>query len=112
MACEIDHVLAQVELLVDVPHGGGFGVHALVGLGVVLIEVGHEDEELSEASLLEHAHQICTQCRGSMVVRACDLACSPAGVVVLTYWKREPPIRWTAPCRSSLLCRRNCPRSP
>lgn len=43
VAREVDDVLAKVKLLVNVPHLGGFGIHALEGFGVVLIEVGHED---------------------------------------------------------------------
>lgn len=59
VASEVDDILAQVELPVDVPHAGALGVDALEGLGVVLIEVCHKHQELAEAPLLKHAHQIC-----------------------------------------------------
>lgn len=43
VASEVNDILAEVKLLVNIPHRCGFGVHALEGLGVVLIEVGHKD---------------------------------------------------------------------
>lgn len=58
MASEVNDVLAKVELLVNVPHRGGFGVHALKGLGVVLIKVSHKDEKLPKPAFLKHSHEI------------------------------------------------------
>lgn len=58
VAGKINDVLAQVKLLVNIPHGGGLGIHALKGLGVVLVKVSHKDQKLAEAALLEHSHQI------------------------------------------------------
>lgn len=43
VASEVNDVLAEVKLLVDVPHRCVFGVHAFEGLGVVLVKVGHKD---------------------------------------------------------------------
>lgn len=43
VAGEINDILAEVKLFVNVPHGCGFGVHSLEGLGVILVEVGHKD---------------------------------------------------------------------
>lgn len=43
VASEVNDILAEVKLLVNIPHRCGFGVHALKGLGVILIEVGHKD---------------------------------------------------------------------
>lgn len=43
VASEVNDILAKVKLLVNVPHRRGFGVHALEGLGVVLVKVGHKD---------------------------------------------------------------------
>lgn len=57
MTCEVHHILAKVEFLVDIPHGGLFGVHTFHGFGVVLVEVGHEDQELAEAPLLKETHK-------------------------------------------------------
>lgn len=61
MACEINHVLPQVELLIHVPHGGRFRVHALKGFGVIFVKISHKNQELPEPSFLKHAHQICAQ---------------------------------------------------
>lgn len=43
VAREVDHILAKVKLLVNVPHLCGFGIHTLKGFRVVLIKVGHKD---------------------------------------------------------------------
>lgn len=43
VAGEVNDILAEVKLLVNIPHRCGFGVHALEGLGVILVEVGHKD---------------------------------------------------------------------
>lgn len=61
VASEVNDVLAEVKLLVDVPHRCGLGVHALEGLGVVLVKVGHKDQELPKPPLLEHPHQVWKQ---------------------------------------------------
>ena len=42
VAREVDDILAQVELLVHVPHGGLVGVHTVQGFGVVLVKVAHK----------------------------------------------------------------------
>ena len=42
VAGEVNDILAQVKLLVHVPHGCGLWVHPLKGLGVVLVKVGHK----------------------------------------------------------------------
>lgn len=43
VASEVNDILAEVKLLVDVPHCCGFGVYTLESLGIVLIKVGYED---------------------------------------------------------------------
>lgn len=42
VAGEVDHILAKVKLLVNVPHLRGFGIHTLKGFRVILIKVGHK----------------------------------------------------------------------
>ena len=56
MASEVHYILAQVKLLVNITHGGLFGVDTFHGLGVILIKVGHVDEELPEPPLLKETH--------------------------------------------------------
>jgi len=58
VAGEVNDILAQVKLLVHIPHRGGLRVHALEGLGVVLVEVGHKHQEPTEPPLLKHPHEI------------------------------------------------------
>lgn len=43
VASEVNDILTEVKLLVNVPHHCGFRVHALKGLGVILIKIGHKD---------------------------------------------------------------------
>lgn len=43
VASKVNDVLAEVKLLVDVPHSRSFRIHALEGLGVVLVKVGNKD---------------------------------------------------------------------
>lgn len=43
VASEVNDILAEVKLLVNISHRCGFGVHALKGLGVILIKVGNKD---------------------------------------------------------------------
>lgn len=57
MTSEVHDFLAEAELLENGPHCCFFGVNAFHGFGVILIKVGDEDEELSEASFLKQAHQ-------------------------------------------------------
>lgn len=47
----------EAEFGVDGAHGRAFWVESLEGGRVRLVEVVDKDEELSEAALLEHAHQ-------------------------------------------------------
>lgn len=55
VAREVLRVLVQSELVVQPLHIGLGGVEVLPGLGIILPEVLHVDEEVTEASLLEHA---------------------------------------------------------
>lgn len=57
MTCEVNDILAQVKLLVNLTHGGLFGIHTLHSFRIVLIEVGYENQELPEPSLLKQPHQ-------------------------------------------------------
>lgn len=43
VASKVNDVLAKVKLLVNVLHRCGFRIHALEGLGVVLVKVGNKD---------------------------------------------------------------------
>ena len=58
VADEVVGVLVQTELSVDLRHGRRVGIDVLPGLGVVLVKVLNEDEEVFEATLLEEAHQV------------------------------------------------------
>lgn len=57
MTSEVDDFLAEAELLENGPHCCFFGVDAFHGFGVILIKIGNEDQELSEASFLKQTHQ-------------------------------------------------------
>ena len=58
MTHEIASVLVQTVLFVELLHGGLVRVHVLPGLGVGLVEVLDEDEEVLEPTLLEQTHQV------------------------------------------------------
>lgn len=80
MASEVNDILAQVKLPVDVTHAGVLGVDALKGLGVVLIKVCHEHQELAEAPFLKHAHQVYEgHMQSTTEVRAVNLSTCQAG---------------------------------
>lgn len=57
MAGEVYDILAQAKLFENVPHGGSVGVDAFHGLGVVLVKVGDEAQELFEAPFFKQPHQ-------------------------------------------------------
>lgn len=59
MAREIDHVLAQVELFVDIPHGCLFRINPLQSFRVALIEVGDIEEKRPETALFKEPHETC-----------------------------------------------------
>jgi len=54
VASEVLRVPVQAKLVVQTLHVGLGGVKVLPGLGVIFPEVLHVDEEVPEATLLEH----------------------------------------------------------
>ena len=58
MSHKIAGVLVEAELLVDLAHRRLVRVHLLPGLGIVVVELLHEDQEVSEAPLFEKTHQV------------------------------------------------------
>ena len=58
MSHKVACVLIQSVLLVQLLHGGPLWVDVLPGLGVGLVEVLDEDEEVLEPTLLEQTHQV------------------------------------------------------
>jgi len=43
VASKVNDILAEVKVLVNVPHRCRLGVHALKGVRVILVKVGHKD---------------------------------------------------------------------
>lgn len=58
MASEVNNILTEVELLVNISHRCGFRIHALKGLGVILVKISDKDQKLAKPPLLKHSHQI------------------------------------------------------
>lgn len=58
MAGEVLRVLVQAELLVERLRVLRVGIEVLPGARVLRREVLHVNEEVAEAALLEHAHQV------------------------------------------------------
>ena len=63
VAREFHDLWAQAELLEDLSHRRFLWVYALHGFGVVLVELGDEHEEISEAPFLKNPHQTLRRAR-------------------------------------------------
>lgn len=57
MTGEVDDFLSKAKLLENGPHRCLVGVDTFHGFGVILIKVGDEDQEFSEAPFLKQTHQ-------------------------------------------------------
>lgn len=58
MTGEILSILVKTELLVKGQHGLRSGIEILPAFGIVGVEILHVNQEITETSLLEHAHEV------------------------------------------------------